>query len=537
MLHAPTSETEHQSGRSHHGHSARPASHTAPRQDRLAELQRAYGNQAVLRMLDRSRAASTAAGTLAQGIVQREGPRLQMKALTINKPGDAFEQEADRVAGQVMGMAEPQAPVEIAGGSALQRSAADQAAPATVPAIVHEVLRSPGQPLDAATRAFMEPRFGRDFSTVRVHADANAAKAASSVNARAFAASQSIVFGAGEYAPETESGGKLLAHELTHVVQGGDVHGAIRRQCSDAELAATVVPVKRRTGYGVPSISLTSGEDRRRAEKACCERHCKLDETFTAYQDENGVYYKERVAENYENFPVWKSERAPAGSHLNFTHAPEGHTIYWWWRGFQLNSNLYGAPIAIRKGLTPADVDPQPTLKDTDKPPEPPPKESEGSTSKPPPKESGGRTSKPPPPPKELERVTSRGAKIGTRMNITLTWNTTDDLDLRLITPSRNEIYYDNKNADGGTLNLDANVFGTSKTPAENILFNTVPVPGVYAVRVQPFAFYESKAGGVKFTVTILIDGVLYQKIDGVTGSKAKSNVDVLSFPYPLKKP
>ncbi len=100
----------------------------------------------------------------------------------------------------------------------VQRSAAG---PATggVPPIVHEVLRSPGQPLDAATRAYMEPRFGHDFSRVRVHSDHRASAAASSVNAHAFTSNQSIVFGTGEYAPQTLSGRRLVAHELTHVVQ------------------------------------------------------------------------------------------------------------------------------------------------------------------------------------------------------------------------------------------------------------------------------------------------------------------------------
>lgn len=113
------------------------------------------------------------------------------------------------------------APVEIERGPALQRGAAPQAAPTTVPPIVHEVLRSSGQPLDAATRAYMEPRFGYDFSKVRVHADTRAAEAASSIDARAFTSNRGIVFGAGEYAPQTEAGRRLLSHEFAHVVQQG----------------------------------------------------------------------------------------------------------------------------------------------------------------------------------------------------------------------------------------------------------------------------------------------------------------------------
>jgi hypothetical protein len=88
-----------------------------------------------------------------------------------------------------------------------------------VPSIVHEVLRSPGQPLDATTRASMEPRFGHDFGQVRIHNDARAAESARSVAARAYTVGSEIVFGPLGYSPGTESGRRLLAHELTHVVQ------------------------------------------------------------------------------------------------------------------------------------------------------------------------------------------------------------------------------------------------------------------------------------------------------------------------------
>ncbi len=77
----------------------------------------------------------------------------------------------------------------------------------------------PGQPLNPAIRAFFEPRFGHDFSKVRIHADAQASESARAVNARAFTAGRDVVFGKGEYAPGTGEGRRLLAHELTHVVQ------------------------------------------------------------------------------------------------------------------------------------------------------------------------------------------------------------------------------------------------------------------------------------------------------------------------------
>jgi Domain of unknown function (DUF4157)/Domain of unknown function (DUF4347)/Effector protein len=88
-----------------------------------------------------------------------------------------------------------------------------------VPPIVDEVLRSRGQPLDAETRAFFEPRFGHDFSRVRVHTDARAAESAQSINALAYTVGGDLVFGVGQYAPETSAGRRLVAHELAHVIQ------------------------------------------------------------------------------------------------------------------------------------------------------------------------------------------------------------------------------------------------------------------------------------------------------------------------------
>src|SRR5260221_11831058 len=91
--------------------------------------------------------------------------------------------------------------------------------PSRVPPIVHEVLRSPGQSLDDNTRTFMESRLGHDFSKVRVHIDSRAADSARAVNALAYAVGREVIFGAGRYAPHTGAGKRLLAHELTHVVQ------------------------------------------------------------------------------------------------------------------------------------------------------------------------------------------------------------------------------------------------------------------------------------------------------------------------------
>lgn len=101
----------------------------------------------------------------------------------------------------------------------LQRKAATAASPGTVPPIVNDVLQSPGQPLDAATRAFMEPRFGHDFSHIRVHTDANAAESARTVSASAYTVGAHIAFDGDQYRPTTDAGMRLLAHELVHTVQ------------------------------------------------------------------------------------------------------------------------------------------------------------------------------------------------------------------------------------------------------------------------------------------------------------------------------
>src|ERR1043165_1116328 len=101
----------------------------------------------------------------------------------------------------------------------LQRQPASNTKPPQAPSIVHDVLRLNSQPLDASTRAFFEPRFGHDFSRVRIHADAEAPRSATAVNALAYTAGEHIVFQTGRYAPSSTAGRRLLAHELTHVVQ------------------------------------------------------------------------------------------------------------------------------------------------------------------------------------------------------------------------------------------------------------------------------------------------------------------------------
>ncbi|TFH47375.1 MAG: DUF4157 domain-containing protein [ANME-2 cluster archaeon] len=176
--------------------------------------------------------------------------------LEINEPGDLYEQEADRVADTVMRMpepgvqreAEPEEEEEEEEGlqtkslasqitplvqrvpepvedeeeeKQIQSKSNTGMAPQVTPGIAHDIhsLKGTGQSLPASERAFFEPRFGRDFSNVRVHTNERSAHTAQSINARAFTLGVDVVFGAGQYEPGAISSRRLLAHELTHVVQ------------------------------------------------------------------------------------------------------------------------------------------------------------------------------------------------------------------------------------------------------------------------------------------------------------------------------
>ncbi len=99
-----------------------------------------------------------------------------------------------------------------------------------VPSIVHDVLNSEGHPLDSSTRNFFEPRFGYDFSNVKVHTDSVAAKSAQSINALAYTSGNNIVFNNQQYSPNTDSGKKLLGHELTHVVQQQKINSGVQKK-------------------------------------------------------------------------------------------------------------------------------------------------------------------------------------------------------------------------------------------------------------------------------------------------------------------
>ena len=192
----------------------------APSPRRPPEYGPAIGNQARLRLSNGG------------------GGRIHAK-LSIGAVDDPLEAEADRVADQVLGMAGPNGPIHagapmisrkcVAGPEDAGAMAAGRGGAEAAPEAVHNVLRASGRPLDAETRAYFEPRFGRDFREVRVHDDAEAAQSASSISASAYTVGSHVVFGDGRFSPTTWQGRLLLAHELTHVAQQGGVPASVQR--------------------------------------------------------------------------------------------------------------------------------------------------------------------------------------------------------------------------------------------------------------------------------------------------------------------
>ena len=181
--------------------------------------------------------------------------RIQAK-LTVGAPGDPYEQEADRVAEQIMSRS---------GGPVVQRKCAACEAGATCKKCSHSAPKiqtkrdshepidlgsqttagilslGNGQPLPTPVREKFEPQFARDFSGVRVHTGGSAAALADEIGARAFTYEHNIVFGNGQYGPDSSDGQRLLAHELTHVVQQGAANGAERVQADFLDDAKEMV--------------------------------------------------------------------------------------------------------------------------------------------------------------------------------------------------------------------------------------------------------------------------------------------------------
>jgi hypothetical protein len=146
-------------------------------------------------------------------------PHKVQTQLSISSPGDRFEREADRIADQVVSRSEGMSAINAAPVQVQRLTGDPDAAGSPAPASLDRALAGPSTGMAPSVLAHMEQRFGHDFSGVRIHTGATAQDSARELNADAYTVGRDVVFGAGQYAPETHRGRRLIAHELTHVVQ------------------------------------------------------------------------------------------------------------------------------------------------------------------------------------------------------------------------------------------------------------------------------------------------------------------------------
>lgn len=217
---------------------AQPRARQAPPPASTANMPtREHGAAGLPRYLQRKPAQGASQHAGASPADRARVPRYLHAGFDISQPGDACEQDANRVADSILRMpdatgrqpcaacaaGEPCANCAPQAAHSIRRSTGTAAhAPAAPAAVNLPGHIGSGQPLDHASRAFFEPRFGRDFSTVQVHAGPAAAQSAHDLSAHAYTLGRDIVFGEGRFAPSTPSGRQLLAHELAHVVQQSD---------------------------------------------------------------------------------------------------------------------------------------------------------------------------------------------------------------------------------------------------------------------------------------------------------------------------
>ena len=211
-------------------------------------------------------------------------PPLVQAKLTINQPGDEYEQEANRITEKVMrmpdyGLQPKCAMCDEDEKKTLQgKRTSGQVAGVNnqdIPSIVNEVLRSPGEPLDKDIRAFMEPRFGHDFSQVRVHTDERAAESARAVNALAYTVGRDIVSGTGRYDPGNTGGQKLLAHELAHTIQQSQESYRSAQMSNSVHNSGNSYKVETETHKEVQTISPAYVQGRPGISKLQCQADIK----------------------------------------------------------------------------------------------------------------------------------------------------------------------------------------------------------------------------------------------------------------------
>jgi hypothetical protein len=259
------------------------------------------------------------------GANPEEAGVMAKSALTVGAPDDPYEQEADRVADEVMTMQVRSSPLRRvrsvqrtqiqrcacgakvkhkdeqsprgdedpmcaecqAKAGKLQRKAANEQEGQAASPLVDQVLVSGGQPLPKTVRAFMEPRFGHDFSSVRIHTDETASRSAQAVSALAYTVGNQVVFANGRYNPDSTTGQKLLAHELTHVVQQQAAEPTRAMRAPDAAAPAAEDAPAKVVRLLKTALSDHSNGSRDAVLRACTEASHRLDDINKAWT-ENG---------------------------------------------------------------------------------------------------------------------------------------------------------------------------------------------------------------------------------------------------------
>lgn len=242
-----------------------PSSKTHSDIDQIMHLQRTIGNRAVQRLLQANNAEALELNSDITSLAPTfhsaepvlwcsDAPTKVQPKLSVNAPGDRHEREADEVADRIMRMPDmpvrPQDEVSVKTESPhiqrmcssceeeeqpqIQRRESNNEYPEVQPSLSAQIERGGGgNPLPAATRSFFEPRFGSDFSQVRVHTDAQAVQLSRSLHAEAFTYGKDIYFNEQRFAPESTGGKRLLAHELAHTIQQ---RGAVERKIQRREV-------------------------------------------------------------------------------------------------------------------------------------------------------------------------------------------------------------------------------------------------------------------------------------------------------------
>ena len=202
----------------------------SPLQKTANKSQAVFNSKQAGLLLQRKCACGTPTSSLTGSCPECQRKKKIQTKLTIGASNDPLEQEADRVADQVL--ATPANPATSNVPPRIQRHTGQASGDAVTaaPPSVDQVLASPGKPLDVALQRDMNQRFKHDFARVRIHSDAAAQQSAREVHAHAYTTGHNIVFGANQFSPTTHAGRRLLAHELTHVVQQSGVSTQLQRQ-------------------------------------------------------------------------------------------------------------------------------------------------------------------------------------------------------------------------------------------------------------------------------------------------------------------